>query len=147
VSGLIHATSIWDDIEYPKNHGMGYGPVGVSKIDHLKTDPGEIMTCRTCPLPCDWCVGGEDNTDVSPCPLVRVKRDVPPFEREELDALWAADAAGMQYKDERGYTTPRAKQLLNRLHEACVARHIEREAQDIIQRDRAHAVKACREVR
>ena len=143
--GLFTATLPWDEPDYPKNHGMGNGQAGVPKITFPEADDEEITTCRTCPLPWDWCVGGEDKTDLSPCPLVRIARGVPPFEREELDALWAAEETGTHYKDARGYTTPRAKQLLKRLHEACAARHIEREAQDIVRRDMAHAVKACKE--
>ena len=51
----IHATSIWEDIDYPKNHGMGNGQKDVPKITFPAPDDPDVQRCLNCTLPEEAC--------------------------------------------------------------------------------------------
>ena len=111
MTAFFVATPVWEDCDAapdPANIGAGMGQPGQPR--HYNTAPAdEILICRTCPLPCGWCVGGEETADWAPCPLVRIERGLPSFEQPELDALWAAGS--VQYKYPSGKTTAQAAEM------------------------------------
>ena len=146
IHAVRRATLPWLDEDAwreTRNQGGGAnGQAGIAYVEHGSDTPEQMSLCWTCPLPATWCVGGDEVVDWAPCPLVRVARGLPPFERPELDALWAA--RGMRYRDARGRATRQARELLRRLHAACMARHVEREARNIAARAVAQAVREAR---
>ena len=98
--GLISATLPWDGIDAPRPHRRHIA-MDLPQPPRQRQDLREHEDlCDTCPLPLDWCRGGDrGERQDSPCPYLRAKRELPPLTEDELAAIWAAHRSGAKVKD------------------------------------------------